>query len=402
MITVVQSPSEVSPAFNDHIFLVESTNYASADFKFIAVIKDNGTEIAKLKAPILNGSTDQGVFNVQRIIESYVGYDFDLNLASFDNNNSTFEYEIEFGEEGAGVEHLNITSVTRWAWNAAMTRRNFAQYASGDWGIQGTTQYEAQFLTTQRRRRMRNEQVDWLYYLVKPSPIAFWVEYTVYRSYDAAGNLLKTVNMQYGTLSPSGEWVVDKVPSGQNLLDADSGSVLSGSLPVVDPVAAYYTVTLYDNNDQPRTEAYRIDVIPDCSRHTPITLSYLNPMGGFDSLQFDLVSRTFYDTERKQMKQQRYELGTDTYTYNINKHALVNYDNIETKRVQLNSDWLNDQESNAVHEMIASPTVFMIVDNEYFPVTITNTTWEEKSIGVDSLFNAQIEIKFDSERLQRG
>ena len=406
MITIVQSPEQISPAYNDLIYLVESNNYASAGFKFICVLKDGaGTTLAKLKAPILNGSTNQGVFNIQRIVESHTDYQFSLGLITFDETESTFEYEVEFGEEGAGVEHENLTSVTKWVWDAAMTRRNFGSFASGDWGITGTAPSDTQFLTTQRRRRRRNDQTDWLYFLTQPFPLAFWINYATYRSYDSNGSLLKTVTAFSGVgLGTIGNWYVGKVPSGSNLDDVVIGQVVSGTLPVIDPVAAYYTVQLYDNNDQPRTEEYRIDILDECSRFDSVNIFYLNPMGGFDSFVFDLLNRNFYDTVHLQMKQQRYELGDDTYGYNLNKHGLMNYDTVETQRVQLNSNWINNQESNAMHELIASPVVFMYYpgDDFYIPVTVTNTTWEEKQIGVDKLFNAQIEVKLDSERLQRG
>lgn len=404
MITVVQSPADISPAYNDHIYLVESDNYASADFKFIAVIKDGaGSTIAKLKAPILNGSTDQGVFNVQRIIEAYTAYQFDQNLHTFDERGSTFEYEVEFGEDGDGVEYENLTSVTRWAWNAALTRREYSTYASGDFGIAGTTVYSAKFLTTQRRRRKRNEQVDWLYYLHLPSPLAFWINYVSYRSYDAAGGLLKTVTAFTGLgLGPAGEWAVDKVPTGQNLDDVLIGDVISGTLPVVDPTASYYTVTLYDNSDQPRTEEYRIDIVDQCTQYDPISVHYLNPVGGFDSMMFDLVNRQSVQATHLQMKRQLYELGNDTYTYNLNKHALANYDTVKTTRIKLTSDWLNDQEANAVSELITSPVVFIHMDGDMIPVTVLTSQWEQKTVLNDQLFNCEIELQFDTERLQRG
>lgn len=396
---VLQSPQSISPAYNDHIYLVESTHTASADFKFIAEVKDAGTTIAKLKVPVLNG-TDKGVFNVQRIIESYLSYDFDLSntLSYFNPGNSIFPYEVEFGEEYLGTEYLNQTSVERVGFNGGMTRRDFSTYASGEWVLHngGTSK----FLTTQRRRRIRRAQWDWLYFIEAPQGLAFFPAYAEYKSYSAGGTLLKTVTVTYVTGGTNGEYFMGKVPSGRNT--SEIGSVLSGTLPVVHADAAYYTVAIYDDSDVKLTEEYRLDLVDDCTRYDEINLWYLNPMGGFDSFMFNMVNRATFDTMRKQMRRQGYELSGDTYEYNLSRHGLTNYDTKETKKVLLNSDWLNDQESDAMHELVSSPVVFIQLPDEefYTPVVVNTTTWERKNENTDGLIQAQIEIQFEMERRQ--
>lgn len=401
MLTILQQPEDISPAHNDLIFLVESTNYASAGFQFIAEVKDNGTVIAKLKADLLPG-TDKGVFNVTRIIESYVDYDFDLsNSLAYFSPDGLFEYEVEFGDRYLDTEYLDQTSVMNWAFNGSMTRKDFSTYASGEWVLHsgGTT---TKFLTNQRRRNIREGQWDWLYFIEQPAGLSFFPAYAEYKSYSASGTLLKTVTVTYATGATSGDYFLGKVPSGRNT--SEIGSVLSGTLPVIDALAAYYTISIYDDSDNRLTEEYRVDLIDGCSRYDSITVWYLNPMGGFDSFLFNMVNRVNYDTQKKQMRRQLYELSGDAYLPNLQKHGLANYDTRETKRITLNSDWINDQEANAIHELIASPVVFVQLDGEtdYTPVTVTNTTWEEKNENTDGLFNAQIDILFEMERRQNA
>jgi hypothetical protein len=399
MLTILQQPSDISPVHNDLIFLVESTNYASAGFQFIAEIKDNGTVIGKVKAELLPG-TDKGVFNVQRIIESYVTYDFDLsNSLTYFNPDGLFEYEVEFGETYSDTEYLDQTSVTNWAFNGAMNRKDFSTYASGEWVLHsgGTN---TKFLTNQRRKQIREDQWDWLYFIEQPAGLSFFPAYATYKSYSADGTLLKTVTVTYATGATSGDYFLGKVPSGRNT--SEIGSVLSGTLPVIDALAAYYTIAIYDDNDNRLTEEYRLDLVDGCSRYDSINVWYLNPMGGFDSFMFNMVNRINYDVQQKQMRRQRYELVGDTYLPNLQKHGLANYDTKETKRMTLNSDWINDQEADALHELVSSPVVFVQLDGEtdYTPVTLTTRSWEKKNENTDGLFNAQIEILFDMERRQ--
>ena len=79
-ITIESEPTDRAPVYSDLTYVVSTTNEAQANFRFIAVVKDgSGNIIAKLKAPILYNSTDRGVFNLSRILQNYVTYNFTLN-----------------------------------------------------------------------------------------------------------------------------------------------------------------------------------------------------------------------------------------------------------------------------------------------------------------------------------
>ncbi|NBW35012.1 MAG: hypothetical protein EBR30_08335 [Cytophagia bacterium] len=109
-ITINTEPNDISPVYSDISYVVTSTNYAQSNFKFVAVVKNAaGTIIAKLKAPIFHGTTDKGVFNISRILQNYVTYDFTQNLGTLTKClNSYIGYSVEFGEEYGGTEHLKV------------------------------------------------------------------------------------------------------------------------------------------------------------------------------------------------------------------------------------------------------------------------------------------------------
>lgn len=396
---ILQQPQTISPSFNDLTVLVQSTNYASADFKFIGVVKDGaGNTIATLKNPVLYG-TDKGVFKIERIIEAYTSYDFDLanTLTFFADQDSMFLYEVELGEEYLGTEHTNLLSIEKWAFPGAMNRRDFATYASGQWCVaNGNT--GVKFLTTRRSRNIRQEQWDWLYFLEKPTPLGYFIQFARYKSYNATG-LLKTVDVTF-TDGVIGTIYMSKVPSGRNTSEIDGGSILAGTAPVIHPAATYYTIALYDNSDAIITEEYPVYLIDDCTRYESFNLCYQNPMGGFDSIMFNAASRVHYDAIKKFMRRQLYRLTGSSYLPDLNKHGLVTYHTQETKRIVLNSDWLDDVDSLAVHELISSPYVFLVSETDYIPVSVTQTTWEAKDANTDGLFQAEIEITFEVERRQ--
>lgn len=403
-ITVQQQPAFVSPVYNDLIYLVSSDNYAQTDFRFVCEVKTvGGTTLAKLKAPILNGATSQGVFNIHRILESYLTYDFDLDndCTYFNTDNSIFKGVCNFGEDyAASGEVLGLTNVSGWVWNGAMTRRDFSNYVSGDWIVDDDD--NNQFLTSQRAKTLRSGQWDWLYFLSLESPLASYTYYAKYLSYSATGTLLKTVELEHVSGS-GGDYFMNKIPSGDNA-NLTASTFKTGSAPVIHASAAYYTIQLFSESDTAISELYRIDLDTDCTRHTAYHLYFLNPLGGFDSFVFDLISRTTTDVSRKQMKRQNYELNGTTYEVNLNKHATANYDVQYKDTLVLNSNWLTDAESEWLKELIASPVVFLHNTSEsfYTPVNISTPKWEVKQTANDELFNCQIEIVMDSERVQRG
>ena len=401
--SIIQQPIAVSPAYNDRIFLANSSNSSSGSYLYVAEIKNGaGTTLAKLKTPVIFGSA-YGVFNVQRILEAYINYDFDI-LDTCDSTcpeqNSVFKYEVEFGEDISGTETLNITSISQWVWGAAMTRRNFATFSSGEWVIKpGNT---AQFLTNRRGKNIRATQSDWLYYLHYYNPLPYYVDFARYKSYNAAGSLLKTTDVQIVT-DPIGPdiYAIGKVPSGRNIANIDAGEILAGTMPIIHAAAAYYTISIYDNSNVLSTEEYRIDLVDSCTQFRDIDIYYLNPMGGFDSFQFDLYNTSTFSPNRKTMKRNVYELTGTNYEYNLTKHSKVNYETTEKKTSVLNSDWLSVLEVEAMHELISSPIVFMRDGADYIPVNVINSEWKQDSY--EALVSCELTIEFaEVERVQRG
>jgi hypothetical protein len=181
-ITIESEPTDRAPVYSDLTYVVSTTNEAQANFRFIAVVKDgSGNIIAKLKAPILYNSTDKGVFNLSRILQNYVTYDFTLNtLQPTTCLNSYIAYSVEFGEEygTTPAEYLNLASDTgKWAWNGLYSI--FQSQTINDYLLDDAA---AKFLTNVRTRRVSRTQYDYLYFLATADTKAIHVI-----AYDAAG-----------------------------------------------------------------------------------------------------------------------------------------------------------------------------------------------------------------------
>ena len=102
-LTITQQPNEYAPAYNDTNFVITESSggiYTKDNFKFIAEVKQSTTSLAKLKAPIYYGSVNKGVFNIGRIMESYVSNNWSFTDTSPSGCVDSFkDYSVEFGYE---------------------------------------------------------------------------------------------------------------------------------------------------------------------------------------------------------------------------------------------------------------------------------------------------------------
>ena len=99
--TFEASPFEISPAFNELRFIVNSTNVNETGFKYIFDIYESGTtnKIAerKVSPQYLTGFGDQ---DLSKLLQGFVSGDFNpASLTTFDAERSYYKYDLSIGEE---------------------------------------------------------------------------------------------------------------------------------------------------------------------------------------------------------------------------------------------------------------------------------------------------------------
>lgn len=397
-ITINTEPNDISPVYSDISYVVTSNNYAQSNFKFVAVVKNaSGTIIAKLKAPIFHGTTDKGVFNLSRILQNYVTYDFTQSLASISKcTNSYLAYSVEFGEEYNGTEYLNLTSDTgKYVWNGMFNLYGSETTASYQITYPSTT---PKFLTRVRTRRVTLAQTDYLYFLRGSVGASTEIEV---KAYNGAGTLIATsqIKNNFTDAGEKSEFLL-RCPAGpDNLNDITAGNLTSGTAGNVIPaLTSYYTMQAIDNGSQLGSEVYRFDVVEECSKYETQYLYFLNPLGGFETVRCSMASKDKYNISRKQFKRNNYTLSGNTYAYDTSKHGITNYAVEKTKEVTLNTNWLNETEFEWLQDLIASPVVFL----GGIPVNITDTSYEVFD-DIDGPNNLKITVQYtEPERLQNA
>jgi hypothetical protein len=367
-LSITQQPNEYAPAYNDTNFVITESSggiYTKDNFKFIAEVKQSTTSLAKLKAPIYYGSTNKGVFNIGRILENYVAYDFNYNdSAASGCTNSIMDYKVEFGYEysasatGSVTEYTNLTSATGSVWNASLNPFDLVNYA-GQYTMDGN----GLFLTPIRSKTIHRTQKDWLYAIRNTATTAL-VTYS-----DAS---TQTINL------PTTKVV--RIPSGSQL--------------TIPGAATYYDIQLKVGATV-LSETYRVNLIEECSKYDTTDLFFLNSLGGFDSFRFNKVRRDNYDIQRKQFKSNPYTLGA-TYGYTTSAFKQKTYDTNMTHKVKLFSNWITEAESEWLLDLFTSPVVFAY-DGTLVAVNIDANTYEVKKHVQDNAFFIELDMSYSFE-----
>jgi hypothetical protein len=386
-ITIENEPGDITPVYSDITYTLSSTNSGQTNFKFVAVVKNAaGTILAKLKAPVYTG-TSYGVFNLSRILQNYVTFDFNqATTIPAKCTNSFLAYSVEFGEEYGGTEYLNLTSDTgKYTWNGLFSK----------WESEAVSDYEIaipssrKFLTTVRSRRVTRAQYDYLYFL---RGAATGVDEVEVKAYDAAGVATTSVIDQTFNTTAKDEYLLRMAAGVVNLNQISAASLISGTAGSVVPVGTvYYTIQLKQSiGNDPCSEAYRFDVIEECSKYTPRVLYFLNRLGGFETLRCSMLNRDTFEVQRKQLKRNTYEFTGTVYGRDTSAHGIASYSTTKTRKVILNTDFLNATEWQWVDDLLSSPIVYL---DGNIPVNITNTSMEVFDLN-DGPQQLRIEVEY--------
>jgi len=188
---------------------------------------------------------------------------------------------------------------------------------------------------------------------------------------------------------------------------------ITPSAPAVNPSVTYIQVTpltyggsvnniqLFTNwnNGSARRAKFATIYTQACGRFDPMRLAYINKYGAFDFFNFDLVSKTTFDIERK-----GYERNYTGGIYEANNITVKNINPIyytkETQKWKIISDYLTDDQAEILRELYSSPLVYMNLVNDnyinpsWIPVKLSATSYEVKKTAIDKVFNIELDLEF--------
>ncbi len=205
------------------------------------------------------------------------------------------------------------------------------------------------------------------------------------------GDFLIVINSSFSIRKdiPSGSWNLRQIT---NLNDI-SGLVENV---FVDGITSY-SIQLY-NGLTPVSKIVNYEVICTNSRFGNIRFCFVNKNGGIDYYSFNMKSILSNKMKREVID----KTILDTYLIGDRGETVIGIDT--DSFLEVNSNWVKDNESVLIREMINSPEIYFMSTGEMllYPVTITNVDFTQKNKINNNLFNYTLKMKYSYPNINQG
>jgi hypothetical protein len=387
MITLVEPTNSILPAFNRINYTISSDNANLSGFKYVVKVFNTANELitqAFYDSPA--NPADSVEFDVSKFVSVNFNYSsgFYQVATQASNTNVIKGYYLKCYEyyEVAGVFQIvsasEVVSATKYALAASLPlleENSFAADISKYNGVSNTS------------------------YL----PLTEW---TTIKSRETDATVLGFINT--GLLTN-----VELLVTYANATTATYTIAVSPNPPAVVPCITYFQITPLTyggsidniqlfanwNNGSARRAKFATIFIQSCGKFDPMRLAYLNKYGVYDFFNFDLVSKTTFDVEKK-----GYERNYSGSIYEADGIRVKNINPIyytkETQKWKIISDYLTDAQAEILRELYSSPLVYMNLVNDnyispsWIPAKPSATSYEVKKTAIDKVFNIELELEF--------
>ena len=432
--TIISEINDKMPVYSPIVFVVDSTDKLKCRFKYVCEIyvsKDSWyqqnntfTKVATMKEfPNPDG---YGEFDIHRILENYITHDLNgTAIGGAANPNSYVWYIVNFGVEfddtidcsGAVTFYNNIIDYQGIAWNGAFQYDDFPNFmnSTGVADVFELTNSTKRFLTNHPSTGVtiaenQTYQLSYFNYGVNYTTSLFVVD-----AYDSSGNLINSTSSDTDTEFP--------LDVGQDLISIGVGTYnlahttpSTGSSPILPDNTAYYLVhiqglTLDLLGLVPVSESLRFNIDRTCSKYDPITLTWLNRWGGFDTFTFTgksvrtvPVKKTLYDKVYGKFFNPLWGWGSGG-SGEGGTRGRTTLSVKASDKTKLSTGWISDEEATWLEELFTSPQVFIAGQTVHFnnPVNVTSTSYEEKKTVNTKMISYTIEIESATDKtIQRA
>jgi len=404
-ITIEQSPHSTTPAYEDIIYVISSTNSGNTNFKYVIDIVVNGTSNRITVFP--HPSFGTAYVNIGKIIETYISSNIDDSTFGFQEAASSYEdFTVQFGEQYGDpvVVFANLTSTTGTAWNGIVDFLPFSTYSStGYLEYVMSTNAASDYLTEQTSNVIIRDSEDaWLYGLTDTSGTIGYAEVI---TKDSAGSTIQTINIQnpYTNTDVFDGKVVSFSTGTNNLNSIDASQITLGAQPIITASVASYDIKWFNLSSSAVSPTQTYTIENTCTRNNLYRFHFLNKKGGFDSF-------TFYRADSKSVRIQRdsYKKGADsfsnstTYGYGTGARTNIAYNTKLTDTITVLSDWIDEETSTWLEQLISSPEVYL-VDDTYglVAINISNSSYDFKQEETQKLFNLRINFTYSYNRFRQ-
>lgn len=419
-------PSEFGLAYNDNTYVIKTTNYTpTVRFKISMLPETYPIEPAIGTVRVYptradDGGTvylDRGFFDPSRFLQSYVEGNARIEGAShngfYTNNKTHKEYFLFIQEEdknsqGVYVGGDSIFTKLKSVWNGV---RNEIEWLDFDYTnyIINTTSTTKKFLTDSPRTiRIDSAQSHQLSFIVNEKYGANQYVVKAYSGYNATGSLL--ANGVVANTTPSTDWASRyfRIPVGTYDIGNIDPTLYTDSTLGTTPStaltgAASYTIHLEDNINAQTSEKVTFNINQVCTKYNEVRVHFLNRLGGYDAFNFYLKSIHQTDIKKDKYDQQHHDWNGSRYTYTKKNRGTTDYNVSLKKKLTVNTDYLTEEESVWMEDLITSPSAYIEENNELIAVNLDARRIQRKTSLNDKLMQYTFELSYSiKNRRQRG
>lgn len=387
MITLIEPSIDILPAFNRINYQITSTNANLDGFKFVVQVYNTADELitqAFYDAPA--NPADEVDFDISKFVNVNFNYSKGVyevaSSSSSQNIIKGFYLECyEFFEVDGVPAIINaslVTSATKFALAASFPLLELDNWYADVNLYNGISNVSYEPLTEWTSIKVRQTDSQVLGFI--NTGLLVNIELQIIYENGTTGEafitpaVVSSPNITYIQISP-----ITYASGGQN-------------------VASIAVFVNWNNGSARRAKVADI-FTQNCGQYDPMRLAYLNKFGVYDFFNFDLVSKTSFDVERKS-----YERNYTGSIYESNGVVVKNitpvYYTKETQKWKIISDYLNNEQAETLRELYSSPLVYMNLVNDnyinfsWIPAKPTATSYEVKKTSIDKVFNIELELEF--------
>ena len=389
-INILANPKDFAPVYNKMEYLISSTNFAEPNFAYLVdiYINGSGTKTVRLRIPV-RPSDNYGKVDIHRVLESALTSDVGNPLGilgTYEAPNSSLTYIVEFGEEYGTtvVQYPNEeTDISRNAFNASLEKAEFINWDVTEYELDGVTK---KFLTNAPdNHTVSINSHGWSYYKEATA-----IDFFTVNTYDSAGSVISSFRIDPTTTSGDIQFVPSSPASLNNI---DNINLAVGIQPIITPSVASYTIVAQASAITIGSET-RTFVIEENCKYNVNTLIFQNNLGAFDNFTFYLGDESKTKIEKKDMKVNvDTVVGTDI-VYSMNEREKVTYYTKNTPSLKLMSDWITEEESNWLLELMSSPEIYLQSGDELIAVSkIKASSYTKKKVVREKLFKIEVDLE---------
>ena len=144
-------------------------------------------------------------------------------------------------------------------------------------------------------------------------------------------------------------------------------------------------------------------------KYNVVDCLFINKWGCWDSFSFVKKSINSLNTTSSSYKRSvgfvdrgPFGIGTPTYNYDTKEHQKVVYNKNANKSITVNTGFVDESFNLLLEEMMVSEKIYLIINDEVYPVLINTNSVEYKTSVNDKLINYTIDFEFAYDLIQNG